>query len=96
MDFKSSKLPRNALPTNRDIIEAINFEKKKNGKVYKTAIATVVNDLIAVWEKISVPLVTKRQITRKMQNYHATYMEIVNGNQRRLNHVNKVQHFKVI
>lgn len=96
MDFKSSKLPRNALPTHRDIIEAINYEKVKNKKTYKNAISAVVNDLISVWERTSVPHVTKRSITGRIEHYRSKYKQLANGDHRRLNYVHKVQQFKVI
>lgn len=96
MDFISSKLPRNVLPTNRDVVNAINFEKTENKKTFTNAIKSVVDDVISVWERTALPHLSKQRIESKMRNYYAIHMKIVYAKQRRSTFVENIQKFKVI
>lgn len=89
--FQAAKLRSNFLPTYKNVIEAIYFEK---GPI-KKAVKIVAEDIVSIWKKILLPTVTVKAVTDKLKRYHDEYLKIVHADASRLNYQDKVQQFKV-
>lgn len=74
LKFKAEKLATNILPTKRNVICAINFEKEKNRKKNENAIKSVVSDVISIWEKISLPILDKKTISDKVKKCYNAFL----------------------
>lgn len=92
--FSPRGFRRNVLPTHEHIIQAINFENQRNCR--KILIKPVVKELILLWKESSLPTVTIKTITDKVNRYYKEYLQIAQGNTSRLNYQSKVEMFKVI
>lgn len=50
------------LPSIKDILCAIYFNKKKNATTYSDAVKAVVRDVVVIWQKHSLPIITLQRI----------------------------------
>lgn len=96
IDLYPLKFSLNSLPTNQDVIRAIYFEKKSDGKCFKEAIKKAVESLVFIWNRASLPTVHNKTITDKVQSYHANYLKLSYSESRYKNYNDKVRVFKVI
>lgn len=91
--FSSKRLRTTVLPTYENIIQAINFEIKSKTSEY--SIKCVVKELILLWQKSSLPIVSKKTISDKVKKYYKEYLKVVHSKIFRLNYQSKVETFKV-
>lgn len=96
IDLYPSELSLNSLPTNQDVIRAIYFEKKSNSKCFKEAMKKVVESIVVIWKRASLPTVQNKTIIDKMQSYHASFLKLSHCETRYKNYNEKVRVFKVI
>lgn len=93
--FVPAKLPSNILPTKEQVIRAICFEKEENKIEYKSAIKRVSIDIIQLWEKASVPVVSEKGVSNKVSRCFNNYIKIKNGNSSSSVLQQKAKDFKV-
>lgn len=74
--FEPSKLPTDVLPTKDQVIRAICFEKDVNENDYSVGIRSVSKEVIALWEKAMLPIVTPKRVGDKLSQYFEKYREI--------------------
>lgn len=90
-----TKLLSKSLPTNQDVIRAIHFIKRKEDKTYKEAIKSVIESIVNIWNRASLPIVNIKTITDKLSSYHQNYLTLSHSDSTRKNHKAKVNKFKV-
>lgn len=62
LDVFPSKLNFDVLPLNCEILQAIYYEKYNKSVTYDTAIKTVSNQIIEIWQRARIPIVTERSL----------------------------------
>lgn len=97
------KLPVNVLPTYSDVIQYYSFirnEKKSNTSKEPTVkeIASVVcNDVMEVWNRASLPIVSQKRVQKLIETYHQTYRGLLKsfkGRQGNESYKKKMANFK--
>lgn len=92
--FPPSKLPTNVLPTQKNVICAINFEQQMNRKKCSEAINIVATDIVSLWKKISLPVINVSTVRPLIKKIHQSYLNIV-YHQNRPAYSQEMKNFKV-
>lgn len=77
LDMPAQTLKYNILPTKRDALLAIQYEKIANGKTYSEAINNVLVEILNIWMKASLPVVSERQIRSDISKLHEEYRKML-------------------
>lgn len=90
------KLPSNVLPTKKNVICAIIFEKMENHKTFADAINIVVNDVILLWKKLSLPIINVESVRKLIKAYYQNYSKAVYNDSNHYSYMRKLKEFKVL
>lgn len=92
-----SELVSNILPTIKEVIQAILFEKNKNEyqKNSSGALVAVSNQVIRLWNRASIPTVHIKTVRDKINKFHAEYVRLSHANQKSSVFPMKLRNFKV-
>ena len=85
------QIPSNKLPLNSDIIKAISFEKESAKISKEAAVKKVAEQVFELWNRASIPIVTKSRLRAKLDAYFEEYSRLRCG---KINRV-KLDKFKV-
>lgn len=83
LELPTQALKSNVLPTKRDVLLAIQYEKLTNNKGYREAKIDVQADVLSIWEKASLPVVSERQIKREIDQLHGDYLKLLGADKTR-------------
>lgn len=83
LEKPAQTLKTNVLPTNKDILLAIQFEKICNNKTFRDAQNIIKEQVISIWRKASLPTVTDRQVAKQMKQMHDKYINIIGSDKAR-------------
>lgn len=91
-----SKIPSKKLPSNADIIKAIQFEKESANNSTEAAVKIVANQVNELWQRAQIPVVGERRINRQMTECFDDYLKLHQSDANRESYDAKVTTFKVI
>lgn len=83
LDLPTQSLKSNVLPTKRDVLLAVQYEKMTNNKSYREAKSYVQAEVLSIWKKASLPVVSERQIRRESNQLHEAYLTILGADKTR-------------
>lgn len=84
LDEFALQIPSNKLPTKRDILKAICFEKQVKKCSYEGAVKVVVNQIDELWQMSGIPSVNKRTIQQNVSKYFfQNYQKLYKANSNR-------------
>lgn len=69
-------VPANVLPTNCDVISAIQYEKIYNNKSYREAKVSVRDQIVAIWRRASLPIISEVGVLKKINTFHSDYLKL--------------------
>lgn len=95
IDVYPSELSINILPTCEDVLKAIEYFKINENILYSASIKKVIDSIICIWNRSSLPIVNIKTIGDKVKSYHKNYLTLAKSNSTRKNHVKKSIEFKV-
>ena len=91
-----TKIPSNKLPSNADIIKAIQFEKESANISTEAAVKIVANQVNELWQRAQIPVVGERRVNRQLIEYFEDYLKLYRSDSNRKSYDAKVAKFKVI
>lgn len=77
LNIKEKKLAKNSLPTIRDVIEAINFERNEVTKA--EGIKVVAKKIFGLWQQATIPTLTLQRLIAKITQLYNLYLKSSNS-----------------
>lgn len=96
LDDYPSQISSNKLPSNGDIIKAISFEKESAKISTNDAIKIVTSQMIELWKRAAIPIITKQRLNEKLVAYFDEYTKLHQSDDKRTSFDANLNKFKVI
>lgn len=88
------KLPTDVLPTVKQVLQGIYFEKKQNNTEY-SAIKSIAEQLFSLWSNASLPVIQLKSIVDRINTLLSNFKKVAESNTKRPNYQSNVESFKV-
>lgn len=90
------KLPNDLLPSNKQILEAIYFEKGESNLKFADAIKSVAQQTYSLWREAAyLPVIAIKSVIDRMNKLHLDFRKVAASHVSRPDYVRKVESFKV-
>lgn len=79
---ESSNFPKNKLPSNKNIIQKITFERSSKNNI-SDSIKIASKDLTDLWERAALPIVSPKAVHDKIKRYYEMYYKLTLADKKR-------------